>query len=132
MKTEKIIKIIFALLIIGIGLFAISIASIWIASPSPSCEYVWYKSYGGDAYTGIQNATADTANNVYAAALELNSINICIGFIFLTLGLCITIYGIYFLIFPIIDLCKELKKTRAELEKTIEALRAQNAQINKE
>jgi len=132
MKTEKIIKIIFALLIIGIGLFAISVASIWIGNPSPSCEYVLYKSYGGDAYTGIQNATADTANNVYAATLEISNINTCIGFIFLTFGLCITIYGVYFLIFPIIDLCKESKKSRAELERTIEELRAQNAQINKE
>ena len=29
-------------------------------------KYVKYEYYGGDAYTGIQNAAADTANNVQA------------------------------------------------------------------
>ena len=27
-------------------------------------DYTWYDTYNGDAYTGIQNATADAANNI--------------------------------------------------------------------
>lgn len=33
---------------------------------SVTIKYVEYEYYGGDAYTGIQNAAADTANNVKA------------------------------------------------------------------
>ncbi len=45
------------------------------------CKYVNYKTYGGDAYTGIQNAAADAANNVYELARWFSDVITCIGFI---------------------------------------------------
>ncbi len=55
------------------------------------------QAYGGDAYTGIQNATANTANNVRALAAFQNTnarierrvssrANIGIGFIVISIG----------------------------------------------
>lgn len=33
--------------------------------PSPDLDTISHESYGDDAYTGIQNAAADTGNNIY-------------------------------------------------------------------
>ncbi len=51
--------------------------------------YVASKSYGGDAYTGIQNAAADTANNIRELAL---SINYSFGWLLIVLGIAIACY----------------------------------------
>ena len=50
--------------------------------------------YGGDAYTGIQNATAQTANNI----LILNkNIKLISGFFFVILGLILRAVGNFLL-----------------------------------
>ena len=55
-------------------------------------DYVSYETYGGDAYTGIQNAAADTANNIndlisvigYATSTLINYM----GYLIFTIGVC--------------------------------------------
>lgn len=52
--------------------------------PFYSGSYVNFEKYGGDAYTGIQNAAADTANNI----LCLNeTIQIMFGILLIVIGL---------------------------------------------
>lgn len=51
--------------------------------------YVASKSYGGDAYTGIQNAAADTAYNVKVLA---EAVNFGIGSLLIVLGVAIVCY----------------------------------------
>ena len=46
-------------------------------------DYVSHTTYGGDAYTGIQNAAADTANNVNQLGHGLNS---AFSWLFVILG----------------------------------------------
>lgn len=56
-----------------------------------SGSYEYNSTYGGDAYTGIQNAAAQTANNVHALA------EVCkfgFGSILLIAGIVIIIYAI--------------------------------------
>lgn len=53
-------------LFIVVGIIAIILALSIIALPTGSSGI--FKSYGGDAYTGIQNAAAKTATNVYHVA----------------------------------------------------------------
>lgn len=48
-------------------------------------------SYGGDAYTGIQNAAAQTANNVHYLA---EAVSFSAGSILLIAGLTLVIYGV--------------------------------------
>ena len=51
-------------------------------------NYSSHYSYGGDAYTGIQNAAADTANNVRTAGEGLAKlIKLSFGFLVMSLGL---------------------------------------------
>ena len=57
--------------------------------------YEWNETYGGDAYTGIQNAAAQTANNV--STLNQNIKNIS-GYAFLMVGLSSGIFGVVMLI----------------------------------
>ncbi len=42
--------------------------------PSPDLDTISHESYGDDAYTGIQNAAADTGNNIYELANYLDGI----------------------------------------------------------
>ena len=53
---------------ITIGIIAIIFAIVFFVKSGNRDDvgsYESYKTYGGDAYTGIQNAAAQTANNVY-------------------------------------------------------------------
>lgn len=54
--------------------------------------------YGGDAYTGIQNAAAQTATNVYYLnkniELLTSSVVLISGFFFLLVALCFTLTGV--------------------------------------
>lgn len=52
-------------------------------------DYVLSNSYGGDAYTGIQNAAADTANNVLASNHIITD-GLC--FICVSIGLAVIFY----------------------------------------
>ncbi len=53
-------------------------------------EYISHKSYGGDAYTGIQNAAADAGNNALDVERAVNSnsyaISEGIGYILIVMG----------------------------------------------
>lgn len=60
--NRKIIKYTFLALGILATIFAIVIYDYDVGLPES------YKSYGGDAYTGIQQAAAQTANNVFNLA----------------------------------------------------------------
>ena len=61
-------------------------------------DYVSYEKYGGDAYTGIQNAAADTANNIndlisvigYATSTLINYM----GYLIFTIGVLLFVVGI--------------------------------------
>lgn len=63
---------------------------------------VWSNSYGGDAYTGIQNAAADTANNVMQANNILQSGFCCIC---VSIGLAV----LFYFISKIIDVASDKK-----------------------
>lgn len=81
-----------ALIIIGVLaiVFAFDCNRSW-QSDSALGVYVYSEKYGGDAYTGMQNAAAQTANNVLklTEALTLN-----MGRLFLILGLTLVCVGI--------------------------------------
>ena len=64
---EKSKNFITGVIFIIAGIIAIAFAIVVISQATSYYvgSYTWYETYGGDAYTGIQNAAADTANNVY-------------------------------------------------------------------
>lgn len=63
--------------------------------------------YGGDAYTGIQNAAADTSNNIRTLGNQFANI---VGQIMIFLGIFIIVLGIIFLIRGIIYPTKSERK----------------------
>ena len=68
-----------SVIIVGLIIFAMGLVGLgWF-----TFEETDYMKYGGDAYTGIQNAAADTANNVAKACTVLCS---AIGFITSSFG----------------------------------------------
>lgn len=78
--------------IVGIALIVLGIVSIiWGLSLNYSGISSSAKSYGGDAYTGIQNAASTTANNVR----ELGE-TVCSGLkgILVVIGGVIIVYGV--------------------------------------
>lgn len=62
MTLRKVIAVLGILLGLASAILGISIYGMYDGS------YEWSETYGGDAYTGIQNAAAQTANNVEALA----------------------------------------------------------------
>ena len=64
--------------------------------------YTSKKTYGGDAYTGIQNAAADTSFNVTQTNAILKDMNktiaIGLGSILIVLGLVVAAVGVAFLL----------------------------------
>ena len=90
----------------AIGLFCIVIAIICFANNayeySADYEYTRYETYGGDAYTGIQNGTADTARNVAEAGRTirfklceiLEEVDAIAGFAFIVAGLIMIVFGV--------------------------------------
>lgn len=94
--------------IFGIGLLVIAVVCLVFSilcfnmEFDSSGSYESYKSYGGDAYTGIQNAAAQTANNVKNLSYELaeigNSVTSCIGYGFIVTTLFFVAVGLYFLL----------------------------------
>lgn len=59
-------------------------------------DYETHNSYGGDAYTGIQNASATTANNV--ASLE-SKLSECFSCYFFVNGAILTASGIFGIVY---------------------------------
>ena len=85
----------FAVLFIVVGLLSIVLS--YMAYDSYIGAYESSEAYGGDAYTGIQNAAAQTANNVKALA-ELVAFST--GSILLVAGLFMVVYGLFNLVGP--------------------------------
>lgn len=85
-KKTKAKKIIFIL----IGIIAIVFSILMINADCGGHESFY--TYGGDAYTGIQNAGAQTANNVQDLAV-INSAGF--SFLFALIGLFSIAYGIF-------------------------------------
>jgi len=91
--------------VLSIGLIAIGITAIVFAiicfNERPwyigYCDYVYKEVYGGDAYTGIQNAAAQTASNIYYLDRNFtHAVSLftdCMGYLFLIVGLLLLLMG---------------------------------------
>ena len=94
--TASFSKIKFDKRFLGIAFIIIAIISFIFAiviGAQSSGSYELSQAYGGDAYTRIQNAAAQTANNI----LHTNEIiKLCACGIFVILGSILAILGIYF------------------------------------
>ena len=89
-KTSFILKIIGAALVIFFGFYIAFFTSV----AYPYYEYTSSYTYGGDAYTGIQNAAADTSNNVQKIGYWLYS---TFGDFHIFIGLVTIAFGVYLL-----------------------------------
>ena len=93
-------KDLFAYLCLAIALLALIFAIVSFATDAsgPSGSYESSKAYGGDAYTGIQNAAAQTANNVYYMNKNLVTLTTCVattsGFFFLLVACTFALIGV--------------------------------------
>lgn len=80
-------------LIFAIVCFAMETDKMWGTSNVP------YETYGGDAYTGIQNAAASTSNNTFNVGENISNLAECIttisGFIFVIIGIMFAALGWY-------------------------------------
>lgn len=102
---KNVVKIVFSTLVVVMGVFSIIFASVMFKSYSYS--YVWHKSYGGDAYTGIQNAAADAANNVvYLGKLCQRGF----GYLFIITGVLLIIAGLSCVTNSIINIAEKKKE----------------------
>ena len=90
MKPEKLLALSFLAIatlsfVFAIICFAIDTDKMYGTSHMP------YEMYGGDAYTGIQHATASTSNNTYRVGENISNLAKCVtiigGFIFIISGL---------------------------------------------
>lgn len=88
----KVIKAILSFLGIGAGGFSIYASNVMMQMECGSTE--WDMMYGGDAYTGIQNAAAQAANNVKDFA-ELTRVGFAEAFFIIGL-LMILYFGLKF------------------------------------
>lgn len=86
------------LIVIGVVAIALGVVSFLKTSENNYASYASKETYGGDAYTGIQNAAATTANNVRALNYNLesmhNSIMFGFGSILVVAGLALSATGI--------------------------------------
>ncbi len=91
LKSKKDVSFIMRLVINAMGVFSgiVSIIMGVIISCKYCGNYAYSNSYGGDAYTGIQNAAADTANNVLASNRIITD-GLC--FICVSIGLAVIFY----------------------------------------
>ena len=81
--------------ILSIMLFALAALSLIFAIVcfgSDTGYWVSSKSYGGDAYTGIQNAAAQTANNINYLRENINTFA---GLFFVIVALTFAAFGVY-------------------------------------
>ena len=70
-EKARIIKLVCSALICLLGLVML-VQGLFDGTPKYYGSYVEDQTYGGDAYTGIQNAVGDTANNVKNAGVFLS------------------------------------------------------------
>lgn len=105
MKKKKILDLVMpiGLILAGIAciIFAIeALTGVWFEQVAFGANWVDYKYYGGDAYTGIQQAVADTANNVLLLHYnfsqfiqDMNGFFVAFGAMFLVAGIIIILIG---------------------------------------
>lgn len=86
MKSTKAKK----LVLIIIGIIALIFATLMSNADCGNFESSY--TYGGDAYTGIQNAAAQTANNIKDLAVITSA---GFSFLFALIGLILIAYGIF-------------------------------------
>ena len=89
MKSRKVLALSFFAIAIASIVFAICCFNFYVGNYEPNLKY------GGDAYTGMQNASAQAANNVLRISENLCSV--C-GFIFIIIGATFASLGVYNLI----------------------------------
>ena len=87
MKNYKLLGGLFLIIAIVSIVFAIVCFNMEVGNTE------WFETYGGDAYTGIQNAAAQTANNVIKTNTCIKTIG---GFAFIIIGLAFGSIGISF------------------------------------
>ena len=94
-KGKKIFSI--GLLLIGITAIIFAIVCLTAEPCIWDTTYVYKETYGGDAYTGIQNAAAITANNIQYLDLNLQYATEffanCMGYVLLIVGLLLLLFG---------------------------------------
>lgn len=83
---------------IGLGIYAFNVANDIESQRATDSTEVDKEEYGGDAYTGIQNACAEGANNVLALqksiAMEIQSVMSFVGVTFIVSGIVVLLYYI--------------------------------------
>ena len=93
-------KNLFAYLFLALALISLVFAIICFAAETSYAtgSYESSKQYGGDAYTGIQNAAAQTANNVYYLTRNVVLLTTCVattgGLFFLLAAFTFAVIGI--------------------------------------
>ena len=96
MKKKIVAIILICVAVVSLALGIVSMTK--ISGHFYTGKYVSRQTYGGDAYTGIQNAAADTAWNVEAGNEILNKIYdaVCFGFgaLLLVIGLALIGVGV--------------------------------------
>lgn len=109
-------KINFVDYIVPMGVMLVGIASIVFAilcftyrAYGNYLGYTSYQYYGGDAYTGIQHAAADTANNV---SQLMNGMENLVEDLQMTGGFFLIIVGALLLVFGLSKFIKVFKKNK--------------------
>ena len=111
-KFKEHFKTILGLDIIVLGIIAIILSSDLFRGG----VYEEKNAYGGDAYTGIQNAAATTANNV--RALEIQTIKIYQNFM-LFVGIAMINSGVIVICYDVCDKNSKKKELPNELNNNI-------------
>lgn len=93
-KATTIMKIISSSLLITLGLVMIICGLIGEVGYDYYGRPTNYMSYGGDAYTGIQNASADISSNVAVLGYSMQDV---LETAFLIVGIVIVLVGVYML-----------------------------------
>lgn len=126
-------KIFFLILAELIGLLTIFFAIATFAGyydSFPTYRRPSYEYYGGDAYTGIQNATADSANNIAEMGDILKNyiydFSYTMGGLLLVIGLLVILISTYQLIKTI---CSPIILDKQHIESIMDEVIAHNADI---
>ena len=98
--NKKILAII--LIVAALAAIILGVVTMTKAEKLYTGRWTSHETYGGDAYTGIQNAAADTAGNVQSGNVILNDINknVCFGLgsILIVIGLTLAAFAVAFLL----------------------------------
>lgn len=119
-KINNIFKIIACIFMIGLGITAISFGNECYYSGT----YVEKIEYGGEAYTGIQNAAASTANNTANIGRVIEKFSY---YSLHLIGIGLISFGVLFLTLHIIEFIKD-KSPKVSIPQKIEEPKSITAQ----